>query len=146
MITTKEEKQKLDYKNMFDEDFTLEKAKEFMKKLKSNRNDIIKKNVRKEVFLTHKVKPEYISIFFKEQKKHYDQERTKEIKRARNFLFDKKEADKAGWNYTGNKKSIINENIKKQKEWSDKATPNIKYDLWELDFDIQILISYMKSF
>lgn len=157
---------KPDVKKLFDEEFGLNEAKTFLKEIQKEKKEILKKQELefkfdlskqekqslssllglKKIFLSTNVKTEYIMDYFAFTENDYNTKKDTERKRANEFLFNKEEADKAGWNYSGGEKSVLAENQKKQFEWCNKAYPNITPDLWLIEIEEELLISYLKSF
>lgn len=156
----------LNVKNLFDNEFQLVEAKALLKEIQKEKKDILKKqeldfkfdlskqekqmlsslNGLKKIFLSNYVKVEYMMDYFAFTEKDYQTKKVNERKRAAEFLFNKEEAEKAGWNYTGGEKAVLAENLKKQFEWCNKAYPNITPDLWLIELEEELLISYLKSF
>lgn len=156
----------LNVKELFDPEFQVNEAKLFLKEIQKEKKEILKKQELdfkfdlskqekqtlssllglKKIFLSTNVKVEYIMDYFNFTEKDYQTKKENERKRANDFLFNKEEAEKAGWNYSGGEKAVLAENQKKQYEWCNKAYPNITPDLWLIEVEEELLISYLKSF
>lgn len=151
---------------LFDDEFQLVEAKALLKEIQKEKKDILKKqeldfkfdlskqekqmlsslNGLKKVFLSNHLKVEKIMEYFDFAEKDYQIKKDNERQRALEFLFNKEEAEKAGWNYTGGEKAVLAENLKKQFEWCNKAYPNITPDLWLIELEEELLITFLKSF
>lgn len=156
----------LNVNNLFDNEFQLVEAKTLLKEIQKEKKEILKKqeldfkfdlskqekqtlsslNGLKKIFLSNHVKVEYIIDYFDFTEKDYQLKKDNERQRALEFLFNKEEAEKAGWNYNGGEKAVLAENLKKQFEWCNKAYPNITPDLWLIELEEELLISFLKSF
>jgi len=69
-----------------------------------------------------------------------------ERKRAKTFLYDDNESEKAGFideaKYIKLGKKIPKQSANQIEEWAKKAYPNIDTDLWEYEFNHSILKSF----
>lgn len=159
----------LDVKNLFESDFDLVKAKELMKEIQKEEKGLLKRlslekesmvktlnkaqkqmlkeqlPTLKKVFLSIHLKLESIDAYFQASEADFYKRLNAENERAWAFLNNEEEAEKAGWNYAGSKKSIIDANNIKQIEWCHKAYPEVVEDLWLIDFEKNLLIEFMRS-
>lgn len=127
-----------------EKDMTIEEIKAFIGRLKKDIKNVEKGALRK-VFLNEILD---LDSAYENEKRHtqnFKEKMETEKKRAREFLYNEEEAEKAGWNYTGNKKALVAEYARKQLEWADKAYPKFTVELWDAQRDLEECIAILKS-
>jgi len=127
-----------------EKDMTIDEIKAFLGLLKKDLKKV-KNGARRSVFLNYILDGDSCYINELEHSKNYVEKSTQEKERANTFLNSREEGEKAGWYYTGGKKSILAENLKKQAEWTEKAYPNCDIDLWETELDIHNCVEILKA-
>lgn len=118
-------------------EMSVDEIKKFLGKLKKDLEQI-KKGERRSVYLNEILDMDSAYQNELEHARTFKEKFLAEKERAKTFLYDEKEAEKAGWNAKKEDKG-------KLLAWADKAYPNHDIDLWETEQDIENCISILKS-
>lgn len=128
------------------ENVSVEEVKILIKKLKKDLDSLNKgKTSSRSVFLNHYLTSESVIENCRLQDENFKKRFKEEKQRAWDFLNDEVEIEKAGWNYTGGKKSVLEENRIKQLEWANKAYAHYDCEVWDTELDIENAILILKQ-
>jgi len=126
-------------------EMSVEEIKSFLNILSKDLKNVQKGKKRGKVSLYDILDANSSYLHYQSQHTYFKEMFDKEKERAWNFRMDKNEEEKAGWNYAGGKKSVLQENEKKQTEWLEKANTKIDIDLWDLQKDFDNCLLILKS-